>query len=142
MVNTQTEDCIGPANMRPLVDIRNQNFKNHRGLDENLSIDESVIPYFTTVFSESQSGKNSNKEKHFDFDGDVVVSLLEQADVPNNKGHKVYFDNYFTGLPLLAHLSDFKYCATGTIRENRIEQCPVPSKKAWDGVANIGIFQQ
>lgn len=41
-----------------------------------------------------------------------------------------YFDNLFTGFPLLAYLKLRGYNATGTIRENRIpKSCPIPNKK-------------
>lgn len=40
-----------------------------------------------------------------------------------------YFDNLFTGFPLLTYLKSRGYNATGTIRENRIpKDCPIPRK--------------
>ena len=41
-----------------------------------------------------------------------------------------YFDNLFTGFPLLAYLKSRGYTSTGTIRQNRIpKNCPLPSKE-------------
>ncbi|XP_068232196.1 piggyBac transposable element-derived protein 2-like [Palaemon carinicauda] len=41
---------------------------------------------------------------------------------------RFYFDNYFTSLPLVNHLQEINYGATGTIRDNRIpETCPINS---------------
>jgi hypothetical protein len=40
-----------------------------------------------------------------------------------------YFDNFFTGLPLLSYLSDRGCKATGTIRENRTSKCPLSHSK-------------
>ncbi|KAI4455989.1 transposase is4 [Holotrichia oblita] len=78
------------------------------------------------------TGKNSSLEKRFGVGGDIFLALLHQTEVPKNQGYKIYFDNYFMSLPLLAYLSAQKYCAIGTIRENRLEQCPVSSKKSWN----------
>ncbi|XP_049308566.1 piggyBac transposable element-derived protein 3-like [Bactrocera dorsalis] len=41
-----------------------------------------------------------------------------------------YFDNLFTGIPLMIYLKKRGFQATGTIRENRIpKSCPIPHKK-------------
>lgn len=146
--------------LRPLIDQLNQKFRKHGGLDENLSIDESMVPYYGKHYAKQYirgkpirfgyknwalcsssgymygfqiyTGKDSSNEKQFGLGGDVVVSLLKQVEVPPNHGHKLYFDNYFTSLRLLSHLANKKYCATGTMRENRLEQCPVSNKKIWN----------
>lgn len=40
-----------------------------------------------------------------------------------------YFDNLFTGIPVLNYLRSLGYNATGTIRENRLPRnCPLPKK--------------
>ena len=58
----------------------------------------------------------------------VVTSLL--ACVSNPMLHEVYFDNFFTSYDLLLHLRDRKFKATGTVRDNRLKQCPLPDSKA------------
>lgn len=146
--------------IRPLIDKLAKNFRQHGGLREHLSIDESMVPYYGKHYAKQYirgkpirfgfknwalctnegymvgfdiyTGKNSSLEKRFGVGGDIVLALLQQAEIPKNQGYKIYFDNYFTSLPLLAHLTAQKYCATGTIRENRLEQCPVPCKKSWN----------
>ena len=67
---------------------------------------------------EIYTGKSNTVEKVFGLGGDVVMSLLHQSEVPSNHGHTFFFDNYFTSLSLLNHLSENKICATATIREN------------------------
>ncbi|PSN30620.1 hypothetical protein C0J52_25634, partial [Blattella germanica] len=37
-------DCL--YKLRPLIDLLNENFRAHGGVHEELSIDESMIPYF------------------------------------------------------------------------------------------------
>lgn len=88
---------------------------------------------------EIYKGKYQNKEKYFSFGRDVVLSLLEQVQLPSNKGHKI-IDNYFTGLPVLAHLAGRKYCSIETIRDNCLEQFPVPTKKYWNDPEVVLIF--
>ncbi|KAI4463877.1 transposase is4 [Holotrichia oblita] len=128
--------------IRPLIDKLAKNFRQHGGLQEHLSIDESMVPYYGKHYAKQYIrgkpirfgfknwalctnegymvgfdiyiGKNSSLEKHFGVGGDIVLALLQQTEVPKNEGYKIYFDNYFTSLPLLAHLSVQKYCATGT----------------------------
>lgn len=144
--------------IRPLLEALNRNFKNHGGLEEGLSIDESMIPYYGKHYAkqyikgkpirfgyknwaicnssgymisfEVYTGK-SDSEKRFGLGGDVIMSLLEKSEVPPSNGHKIFFDNYFTSLNLLNHLSENNICATGTIRENRTEKCPFPDAKTW-----------
>lgn len=36
-----------------------------------------------------------------------------------------FIDNFFTGLPLIRKMSDMKYGCTGTIRQNRLDKCPL-----------------
>ncbi|KAI4455521.1 transposase is4 [Holotrichia oblita] len=151
--------------IRPLIDKLAKNLRQHGGLQEHLSIDESMVSYYGKHYAKQYirgkpirfgfknwalctnegymvgfdiyTGNNSSLEKHFGVGGDIVLALLQQTEVPKNQGYKIYFDNYFTSLPLLAHLSAQKYCATGTIRENRIEQCPVPMQWKDNKVVSI-----
>jgi hypothetical protein len=63
----------------------------------------------------------------------IMDKLKKKIDavVSRNKGYKVYFDNYFTSLHLLSHLSENNICATGTVRENRTGRCPFSNKNWW-----------
>ena len=63
--------------------------------------------------------------------GDVIMKLTQKANVPFNEGHKIHFDNYFTSYKLLDHLSSLGICATGTARENRLLNCPLPKKEVF-----------
>ncbi|XP_039297544.1 piggyBac transposable element-derived protein 3-like [Nilaparvata lugens] len=59
-----------------------------------------------------------------------LVSMLDELpDEKRNLPYKIYFDNLFTGIPLLVHLQSCGYGATGTMRENRIpKDCPLEAK--------------
>jgi len=59
--------------------------------------------------------------------------ILQYADVISSIGddpYHIFFDNFFTSIPLLAELSQRKLKATGTIRENRTSKCPLQDTKA------------
>lgn len=54
---------------------------------------------------------------------DVVLRLLENVKTPNY--HRIYFDNFFSWYKLLCLLSEKKFFATGTVRNNRIRKAPL-----------------
>ena len=50
-----------------------------------------------------------------------MLGILEKLpDQEKSIPVKFYFDNYFTGLPLIIPLKGLNYGATGTIKDNRI----------------------
>nr|XP_014352913.1 PREDICTED: piggyBac transposable element-derived protein 3-like [Latimeria chalumnae] len=56
--------------------------------------------------------------------GGSVVTRLFSA-LPQNVTFQMTFDNLFTSLPLLQYLGDKGIGATGTLRANRVQDCPV-----------------
>lgn len=147
--------------LRPVIDTLNDRFRKHGGLEENISIEESMIPYYGKHYAKQyikgkpirfgfknwafctssgymvsfdiNTGKSQDntKARGFGLGGDIVLQLLEKSEILPNNGYKLYFDNYFTSLQLLEHLSENKICATGTIRKNRTGRCPFPQKNYW-----------
>jgi len=57
----------------------------------------------------------------------VVVRLTRN--VPQNKNHKLYCDNYYTSIPLFEFLYQKGILALGTVRCNRIPNCTLPNDK-------------
>ncbi|XP_052127926.1 piggyBac transposable element-derived protein 3-like [Frankliniella occidentalis] len=58
----------------------------------------------------------------------VVLSLARSIHDPANKS--VFFDNYFASVKLVRHLKDNMHLlSTGTVRNNRIDHCPLISDK-------------
>lgn len=53
-----------------------------------------------------------------------VVSRLSLV-IPNHQNHIIYFDHFYTTLPLLLP----RYNILGTLRENRVVSCKLPSYK-------------
>ncbi|XP_068213979.1 piggyBac transposable element-derived protein 3-like [Palaemon carinicauda] len=91
----------------------------------------SPLGYLATfdVYQGTAFGLNRHYEERFGKGGDTLMILFEKLpsyikDIPV----RFYLDNYFTSLPLVNHLQEINYGATGTIRDNRIPKtCPINS---------------
>lgn len=57
----------------------------------------------------------------------VVQHLLTVLEDPLS--YEVYFDNFFTNLDLLCELYELGFHASGTIRADRTEKCPLINPK-------------
>ncbi len=140
------------AKLRPFFDMLNDKFLKaflEKDLSRDLSIDESMCPYPAKQFIRGKpirvgfklwslnsssgyqiqfipyQGKMPRAEyKQFGMGGSVVLALLKPLpQLPWN----VFFDNLFSSLKLIDELSHQRILGTGTIRENRIENCPIKS---------------
>lgn len=60
--------------------------------------------------------------------GNVVIRLTQT--VPNFVNHIVYFDNFYTSLPLMVYLRARGIYSLGTVRANRIPNCKIPAEKS------------
>lgn len=73
---------------------------------------------------EPYQGSSTNISETYSDLGVGAAVVLEYADVlcrkwPNKKFH-LFFDNFFTSVPLIERLSEKNLSATGTVRENRL----------------------
>ena len=59
---------------------------------------------------------NGNKRKEYGLGGDVVVRITDHLE---NMNHRIYFDNFFSSIPLCEYLQAHGILACGTIRSNR-----------------------
>ena len=57
----------------------------------------------------------------------VVERLLET--LPRMKNFKVFFDNWFSSIPLCLSLKRSGYLVTATLRADRSKNCPLPAGK-------------
>jgi hypothetical protein len=139
------------AKVRPLFTELNKRFIMCFPRQKNLAVDESMVPYYGRhsakqyirgkpirfgykVWSiNTPLGYCAQMEPYqgagvthaeLGLGGSVVVNLVKALPTDN---YIVYFDNFFTSLRLLEQLSDLNIHATGTVRANRIENCPVSS---------------
>jgi len=137
------------AKVRPLFNLMNENFVKHFPETRHLSIDESMVPYYgrhsAKQFIRGKPIRFGYKvwslntplgycaqmdpyqgagvtDQQLGLGGSVVVNLVNK--LPPHS-YVLYFDNFFTSLRLLQHLSERNIRATGTVRANRIEDCPV-----------------
>ncbi|XP_070174083.1 piggyBac transposable element-derived protein 3-like [Littorina saxatilis] len=59
--------------------------------------------------------------------GSVVVDLISK--IQGNDAYHLTFDNLFTSMKLVDHLTSKGIGCTGTIRSNRMEDCPLKNVK-------------
>ena len=139
--------------VRPLVTSLNNNFVKLYDIKKTQSVDESMILFkgrsclkqycplkpikrgfkmwemadpdgYITKFDIYQ-GKGTGAMDGFGLGENVVLTLTKDLQSHN---HEVYFDNFFTSLPLLQHLKEHGINACGTIRSNR-KGLPIDLKK-------------
>ncbi|GFU09348.1 piggyBac transposable element-derived protein 2 [Nephila pilipes] len=59
-------------------------------------------------------------EPDFGLSSNVFIRLSRR--IPRSENHKLYFDNYYTALPLMVHLANTGIHTLGTVRRNRIPE--------------------
>lgn len=64
-----------------------------------------------------------------------ILIRLSQT-VSNFKNHIIYFDNFYTSLPLMVYLRARGIYSLGTVRANRVPNCKLPTDKA-DELKNV-----
>lgn len=133
--------------MRHYLEMLNERYMQFGIWEEKLSIDEQMVPYFghhsSKMFIRGKpirfgykmwclcssygylfcalpySGSSDAYDKNIGLGAGVVLKLLEN--VKNPQQHQVFFDNFFTSYQLLTLLSERRFCATGTVRNNRLD---------------------
>ncbi|GBP37588.1 PiggyBac transposable element-derived protein 3 [Eumeta japonica] len=141
--------------VRPLWNLLNHRWLKYYPGDKNLSIDESMIPYYGKhgakqhihgkpirfgyknwsictrlgylIYGELYQGVGTgNTRPELGVGASVVLDLVEK--LPTGS-YSLYMDNFFTSLPLLNELKKLGHEATGTIRANRVENAPLKDTK-------------
>lgn len=145
--------------LRPIFDMMNERYLQFGIFSHNLSIDEEMVPYFGRhsakmfiknkpvrfgfkiwclasadgyLFQFIPYGGANNKRIMEDQGcgqgGQVVIDLLSV--IKNPREHRIFFDNFFSSHKLFKYLCEKQFSATGTIRDNRIANCPLESTKS------------
>ena len=135
------------AKIQPIYDITNKNLVQFGIFAQNLSIDESMVPYFgrhsAKMFIKakpirfgykiwtlcSSDGYPFHLEIYTGRDPDrtrgpgetAIMKKLEILETPSD--HVIYFDNFFSSYDLFRELSEKGIRATGTVRINRTNKC-------------------
>lgn len=146
------------AKIEPFYDHLTAQFVKVGGVfSENLSIDESMVPYYghhsckmfirgkpirfgykvwmlccPAGYPFSMQIYTGAKEKdgpqyNVPLGTRVVLDLISVVENPNH--HSLFFDNYFTSYDLMIDLKAKGFRAVGTVRENRTSKCPLVSSK-------------
>lgn len=74
-----------------------------------------------------QENANENRpdsQPNLGASANVVMRLLHN--LPQHLNHRVYFDNYYTTVPLMVELGQRGIEALGTVRRNRLPNCILP----------------
>lgn len=71
--------------------------------------------------------KRLSDEPDFGPVGNVVIRLVRG--VPRHINHIIYVDNFYTSIPLVAHLGKEGIYTLGTVQSNRLVNCKLPEKK-------------
>lgn len=146
------------AKLRPLFEHLNKKFLELAPHEQDHSVDEAMVPYYgrhgckqyihgkpirygyklwtgTTrlgyvIWFDPYQGASIEKTSDFGVGATVVLNYANvlQERWPNTAFH-LYFDNYFTSVPLLEELSKRKLFGTGTVRENRLPGKPLLDNK-------------
>ena len=142
------------SKLRPLINAVNDKLVQFGVFSKHLSIDEQMVPYFgrhsCKMFIRGKpirfgfknwvlaaddgypfkvvpyQGKEPGAAKGL-LGPKVVTGLLEVVQHPAR--HEVYFDNFFTSIPLLLKPRENGMKATGTVRNNRTGNCPLTNVK-------------
>lgn len=141
-------------------------------MEEKLSCDEQIIPFKGRISLKTYNPKKphkwgykmwvlsgvsgmsynfelfGDKEACVQIDGepslgaasDVIVRLCR--DIPSNVNHKVYYDNYFSSLPLVAYLDTRKIHTVSTIRQNRLKNFEPRSEKEMKALGRGAILEK
>ena len=156
--------------IRPVVDHLKKSFSNI-ALSEKLCIDEQMVPFkgksglkqynpqkpkrwgYKLYVLSGIDGLIHNFEIHkgaiqsclnqpdLKASGNIVLTLLQN--VPRFKWHKLYFDNWYTGVDLVKHLHNQGIACVGTVHANRLPNCKMTPdaamKKRVEELLNCGL---
>nr|CAI5820632.1 unnamed protein product [Callosobruchus analis] len=118
-------------------------YATQQNANTSFSVTVEELKVFFAILLISGYSKRPRKDMYWSMDSDLrneavargielglgasVVSTFANRLKENFPDQKFNFflDNFFTGLPLIKKLSALDYGCTGTIRQNRIEKCPL-----------------
>ncbi|KAG4071994.1 hypothetical protein HA402_010931 [Bradysia odoriphaga] len=85
--------------------------------------------YYFEIFTgqENDASKRLLHEPDLGASANVVVRMTRP--IPNDLNHRVFFDNYFSTLPLISELSKRGIHSVGTMRQNRLYNDKLPGDK-------------
>lgn len=145
------------AKVRPFLDKLNELFMLYAPIEKDVSIDESMIPYFGRhgckqfiknkpvrfgykawvlatklgycIHTDIYVGKDGSFNRELGLGGSVVMKLMSKLreQYPETK-FSIYCDNFFMCPQLLTELKKINVLGTGTVRVDRTDYCPLTEK--------------
>ena len=141
------------AKIRPLYDHLNQRLQQFGVFEKDLSIDESMVPYYGMhsgrMFIKGKPVRFGYKiwalcsKNGYPFNLQLYAGASDRTEEPlgqrvtkqlaaichNPCQHTLTFDNFFTSYQLMEELTHMGFRATGTVKDNRTNRCPLNSKE-------------
>ncbi|XP_025407636.1 piggyBac transposable element-derived protein 2-like isoform X2 [Sipha flava] len=90
--------------------------------------DTQGYAYRFEIYSGQENNPIFRKTTEPDFGASSNVVIRLTRNVPVNSNHKIYFDNYYTAIPMMEYLYNKNIYSLGTVRLNRLPNCPLPDK--------------
>ncbi|XP_045123814.1 piggyBac transposable element-derived protein 3-like [Portunus trituberculatus] len=90
--------------------------------------------YFIDLYQGKHRAKSDSCYKDtYGLGGEVVLKMLDrlESQYPGRK-FSLFFDNFFTSIRLLETIKERGHSATGTVRSNRTEKCPLSNAKQFE----------
>lgn len=102
--------------------------KPHKwGFKFNVLCDSSGYAHTFELYAGQENSGRLEGEPDIGATGNVVFRLLRG--VPRYQNYIVYFDNFYTSLPLIYFLAKQGIHSVGTVQQNRIPNSKLPEKK-------------
>ena len=161
--NLDKEDKF--AKVRPLIDKLNEQCLANYLPEQSVSIDESMVAYLGrhgckqymrkkpvkfgykfwvaatplgyAIRFYSYAGKDENYDSNLRLGGSVVATLAEKLPSQVGSNYHIIMDNFLTSPNLLPILRAKVIAATGTVRNNRVENPPLRPIKKWRNLKEV-----
>lgn len=88
----------------------------------------SGYSYNFEIYTGTENDRRNRRVNEPDLGASANVVVRLSRIIPENQNYVVYFDNYYTSLPLLHYLANKGTYSLGTVRRNRIPNCKLPSE--------------
>ncbi|KFM65875.1 PiggyBac transposable element-derived protein 3, partial [Stegodyphus mimosarum] len=92
----------------------------------------SGFAYKLELYSGQENNEKFRQKGEPDLGTSANVVIRLARIISRNKNYSLYFDNYYTSIPLLAYLSKEGIYSLGTINRNRIPNSKIPTEKVFN----------
>ena len=97
------------------------------GFKNQVRAGSSGFLYNFFLYAGKEGQQTNARYKSLQKSAQVVAKLAEN--LPKHQNHKLFFDNWYSTLELFHYLQNIRLWAVGTVRENRLLDCPIEKDK-------------